>query len=231
MRRAGEERLVRRHELRPQDATAAAKGHGAMVRTGTCAPLPPRPAIRYIAFPYINDYSGEFVRQRHVLAVLLAVAALGPTAPGASAGPLGDREVTIFTPDTSTSLRLPCKTSFDYMGWPKPFGATSVQEIIGIRAESSTDWCADAEWRTRVTVIDDSPGHPTRTQSSDVGVGNPSITGTSQVLPYGLGVREVGIVTYQFEATSYIADWCAQDLYLVDWVTRTSTWLAPGVPC
>lgn len=168
---------------------------------------------------------------RRVVATLIVTVAVVPVlAPTVHAAPdtVGAVTITVVTPDP-TNLRLVCTSSFT-MQSSVGMAGSSVYEAGSLEVSSSS--CGPGvSWTPTVTVIDESPGRATRATSHTGIPGNPAFAADSQTVAYGLGVREVGIVTIQFEGTSRLGTYCFADKWRIDYVTRVSTfmWSQPCV--
>lgn len=85
----------------------------------------------------------------------------------------------------------------------------TANEFGQIRVTSSG--CPSVTWTSVAIVKDESPGHPTRTR---IGTGSTSAQ-AGQSVPYAVGVREVGIVTFTLLASSRLGDFCWEDVWQV----------------
>ena len=167
---------------------------------------------------------------RSVATVALATALVTAGAPVAVAE--DDRTMTFLIPNLANPTSPPCETTVGMSGYPWPERPAGViDESYSVMVQSETQWCETVDWHTRVTIIDESPGHSTRAVSADGEPGNPSVASAHQDVPYGIGVREVGVVTFQTEAWSDIGEVCAQERFVIDAVTWEPRWTRSDVPC
>lgn len=145
-----------------------------------------------------------------VVATTVAVAA---GAAGAHAT-VGDLTVTLVTPDLAYGKPgcvtvLSMQSSFS--------GGASLDEAAAVHVSSSG--CGPVSWRPSVFVLDDSPTAGTFGSGESGAAGNPATASASQVVHYGVGVRELGIVTLQFTAASRLGDICYHSRWQYDAVT------------
>jgi hypothetical protein len=146
-------------------------------------------------------------------------------------------------PDTLGQHRL----TFYFVDPDRPYGSPCA---IGVTMSSSLDlvnmiadeWgyidvdplnlsCTGVPWTARVTIVDYAPPHPTRAVSDEDGPEAAPTAVAEQHVPYGIGVREAGVVTFQFEAFSRVGEICALDVWHVNAVTRTAEPFGPPVAC
>ena len=161
------------------------------------------------------------------LSATLVAAGLVATAPAASALPqaLDGQELVIPMVDPQTLARCDARLTLSARPWP----VTGGLDELGFLRVSTPRSCGTVTWTARFTIIDESPGHATRAVS-DEGTGNPAYADARQFVAYGLGIREVGLITFQWEATSRFGTICAQEWWTMDAVTMQPTWvsLSPG---
>lgn len=153
------------------------------------------------------------------------IALLASTAPAAHADVVTDNApIVLVTPDPS-DLTAACvttiRTTSTIGGFPTVYQSASLNV-------SSSGCGAGVRWTPTVTIIDESPGRATRATSSTGAAGNPAFASDSQNVTYGIGVREVGIITFQYEATSRLGTYCVADKFRFDVVSRWATLIARG---
>lgn len=163
---------------------------------------------------------------RRAAAALLCAVAL-PIAAPAHATPLDEQTITLVHVDASTGSV--CRTNLTLGGRPTTWPG-ALEEFGFVHAHTPN--CASVRWTTRMTIVDQSPGRPTRAVSGVGAAGNPSMAQARQVVEYGIGVREVALVTYQYEASSRLGTVCFQDYYVVDAIRDpVANWLGFSPDC
>lgn len=170
-----------------------------------------------------------FRRTTAAVVVGLALATL-VTSP-AHADETDTRTVTLPTPHTVNGLWPGCLTSLNLQGGPGISNTGVVHQSYTVTVRSAADSCGAVLWRTRATIVDESPGHPTRAVSGEGAPGNPSTATAQQSVQYGIGIREVGIITFQVEAWSAVGRVCFQERFVVDAAAWERRWLPYFVPC
>lgn len=79
------------------------------------------------------------------------------------------------------------------------------------RISVTSSGCPSVAWTSVAIVKDESPGHPT---VSRVATGSTSAT-AAQSVPYALGVREAGLVTFELYVSSRLGFFCWKDIWQV----------------
>lgn len=122
-------------------------------------------------------------------------------------------QLTIAVPTGGASCTVsvlpPSRVTFTSTG----IGVGTALEVGSMRVSSSSG-CGSVSWTATATVSDTSPGHPTYTKTA-AGFGNPAQASVSQSVPYSLGQREVGVVTFTLAASSRLGDFCFKDYWQV----------------
>lgn len=154
----------------------------------------------------------RLIRLVGVVALAVAVATPAHAIPDTMGSP-GLLQVTFALPTggatCTVSVLPPSRVTFTSTG----VGVGTALETGSIRISSSTG-CGSVSWTATATVSDASPGHPTYTKTA-AGFGNPAVAGVSQSVPYAIGQREVGIVTFTLAASSRLGNFCFRDFWEV----------------
>lgn len=79
------------------------------------------------------------------------------------------------------------------------------------RISVTSSGCASVTWTSVAIVKDESPGHPT---VSRVATGSTSAN-VAQTVPYAVGVREAGTVTFELYVSSRLGFFCWEDIWEV----------------
>ena len=165
-------------------------------------------------------------------AVSLAVALVCTVQPAANAVPdtAGEHTITILVPDPTSPTSPPCRVNLTMSSsarWTPP----TVRQWGFVRAEVLTAGCTRLTWHTRMTIIDESPGHATRVATASGAAGTQSTAVAGHYVAYGIGERELGVITFQFEAWSGDTVLCFQDIWTMDAVTRQPRPSGFGADC
>lgn len=169
--------------------------------------------------------------RRTALAAALTTAALtlaAPAAPAAHALPPTADERTLTIPMVDPETLAVCNVSVTPAGGLHAV-AGGVYEGGAIHVSSPRS-CGTVTWTVRFTVIDQSPTHATHAKSATA-KGNPAYAAASQTVAYGIGQREVGVITLQWEWSSRLGSYCFQDVWTMSAAGMTPTWSSVSPEC
>lgn len=159
---------------------------------------------------------------RGITSLLAAVTAAGlacvPGSPAQAVPDMGTGTVTFtFTiPDPASISLAMCTLTFTPTS-----SVTFVSSGVGVgtavergSVKITSTGCSSVTWTTTVTILDQAPGHETRTVTA-AGIGNPASVTKTQSVGYALGQREAGLVTFTLAASSRLGNFCWTDTWQV----------------
>lgn len=162
--------------------------------------------------------------RRRGLFIALATCVLAALAPATTAqavpDPVGQRELTLYFVDSEHPFASPCPVGLTLSSHVTPGLTPHESGFVNIVPEGR---CATTTWSARVTIIDTAPGHATRAVSKEGGPASPLLVRAWQDIPYGVGVREAGVVTIQLEIWSRLGSLCVIDFWRTDAVTALAS--------